>query len=164
MGDVLIDVIVEDDRWVGLQALADSAVPAALGDRGVSGEVVVLGCDDTRIAALNADFRGKSRPTNVLSWPSAERDPGSIPDEEELGDIAISYDTCAREAAEQGKAFDEHVIHLLIHATLHLLGHDHQNEAEASRMETIERNVMASLGLPDPYRDDILHGPCLGPD
>lgn len=120
-----------------------------------------MGCDDTRIAALNADFRGKPKPTNVLSWPSEERGaemPGAVPlapdpDEPEIGDIAIAWDTCHREAAEQGKFFDTHVIHLLAHATLHLLGYDHETDQDAMRMESLEVEILAALGLPDPYAD-----------
>ena len=152
-----VDVIVEDPRWTGLEALARRAVGAALAPLGeVEGlSVAVLGCDDARIAALNAEFRGKARPTNVLSWPSEERVPGEAPADPELGDVAIAYDTCAREAADQGKPFDAHVTHLLVHATLHLLGHDHEDEAEAGRMEAAERRILAGLGVPDPYADDV---------
>ena len=148
-----VDVIVEDARWSDLERLAEVAVAAALSGAGLAGdhEVAVLGCDDARIAALNADFRGKPVPTNVLSWPSEERDPDTAPGDPELGDIAIAYDTCAREAAEQGKPFDAHVIHLLIHATLHLLGHDHEEDGEAARMEALETGIVTGLGFPDPY-------------
>lgn len=161
-----VDVILEDDRWSDLQRLADIAIPAALtgADVGEGWEVAVLGCDDARIAALNTDFRGKEKPTNVLSWPSDERaaeeegDRPQAPDpsDPELGDIAISYDTCAREAAAQGKDFDAHVIHLLVHATLHLLGYDHETDGDASLMEGLEVRIVTGLGLPDPYSDDIL--------
>src|SRR5699024_7548629 len=116
------DVVIEDERWeaAGLDALAARAVGASLEwlERSHAA-VVVMGCDDARIAALNADFRGKPRPTNVLSWPSVEhapRTPGAIPmppETDELGDIAIAYETCAAEAAAQGKPFGDHVTHLL---------------------------------------------------
>jgi probable rRNA maturation factor len=148
----VVDVVVEDDRWVDLDRLAQVAVPAALG--ALDGcEVVVLGCDDARIAALNAEFRGKARPTNVLSWPSEERRPDVPPADPELGDIAIAFETCAREAADQGKPFDAHVTHLLIHAVLHLLGFDHEDDGDAARMEAEERRIVEGLGFPDPYGD-----------
>lgn len=155
--DFTVDVVVEDPGWHDLERLAAIAVPAALTGAGVTGEreVVVMGCGDARIAALNAQFREKSVPTNVLSWPSAERDPDAAPEEIALGDIAIARETCAREAREQGKPFDAHVVHLLIHATLHLLGHDHGTEADATRMETLETQILAGLGFPDPYASDI---------
>lgn len=147
------DVIVEDARWVDLERLAQIAIPAALRGSDLTGdfEVAVMGCDDMRIAALNADFRGKSVPTNVLSWPSEVRAPGDVPIDPELGDIAIAFETCTREAAEQSKPFDAHIIHLLVHATLHLLGHDHQTDAEAAGMEALEVKILAGLGFPDPY-------------
>lgn len=155
--DVTADVMIEDAGWHDLERLATIAVPAALRGAGVSGarEVVILGCDDARIAKLNAEFRAKAVATNVLSWPSAARDPDRVPEEAELGDIAIAFQTCEREAIAQCKAFDVHVIHLIVHATLHLLGHDHVEEAEAARMEALESRIMAGLGFPDPYLSDI---------
>ncbi|MEM7711108.1 MAG: rRNA maturation RNase YbeY [Pseudomonadota bacterium] len=148
----VIDVMIEDTRWSDLERLALLAVPAAL--EGLTGcEVAVLGCDDARIAALNGDFRGKSTPTNVLSWPSEARHPDTAPTDPDLGDIAISYDTCRREAAAQGKTVEAHAIHLLVHSTLHLLGHDHETDPEAERMEAEERRIVTALGFPDPYMD-----------
>ena len=148
-----VDLIIEDSRWkvTDLQTIADTAVTATLAHLNITADIAILACDDTRIAALNADFRGKPVPTNVLSWPSGDRMPGKVPDDTELGDIAIAFDTCRQEAAEQDKPFEAHVIHLLIHATLHLLGHDHQTDAEAARMEALEVKILAGLGFPDPY-------------
>jgi probable rRNA maturation factor len=152
---MLTDTICEDPRWqdAGLPALAEHAAGETLRILGLDPgyEIAVLGCDDARIAALNADFRGKPSPTNVLSWPAEETTPDTPPAGPELGDIAIAWETCAREAAAQGKPFEAHVLHLLVHGTLHLLGHDHVAEAEAQRMEDLERAVLAALGLPDPY-------------
>ena len=126
-------------------------------------EVSLLACDDARISVLNADFRGKPSATNVLSWPAddlaAESD-GGTPERpeaglegmpEELGDIAIAFETCTREAQEQGKAFSEHVTHLLVHGCLHLLGYDHIREQDAALMEGLEVEILATLGLADPY-------------
>lgn len=162
-GDSGADVVIEDERWcsAGLEALAESAVAATLEwlDRAAS-MVVVMGCDDARIAALNADFRGKPRPTNVLSWPAVEHVPHApgampeIPDLPELGDIAIAYDTCAAEAEAQGKTFADHVSHLLVHATLHLAGFDHEDPLDAETMEQAERSILQALGISDPYCDD----------
>ena len=159
--EISVDCVIEDDRWqaAGLEDLAAVAVTAALDHHRLGGEVVVMGCDDTRIAALNADFRGKPRATNVLSWPSVEHlphDPGAVPempDEDELGDIAIAFDTCKAEAEAQGKPFDHHVQHLLVHATLHLLGYDHLNDPDAELMEATERAILTRLGIPDPYQE-----------
>nr|WP_237693267.1 rRNA maturation RNase YbeY [Octadecabacter algicola] len=143
--------------------LAEQAVAAALSGVRLDPapfEVSILACDDARIAALNEDFRQKGSATNVLSWPSDERaaendgempDPPSLPMDAELGDIAISYDTCAREAAEAGKPFEHHVIHLLVHGTLHLLGFDHIRDGDATLMEGLETEILGKLDIPDPY-------------
>ncbi|MCF3974627.1 rRNA maturation RNase YbeY [Paracoccus salsus] len=161
--EITADCVIEDDRWdeAGLEGLAAGAVSAALRWHGIAGDVVVMGCDDKRIAALNADFRGKPQATNVLSWPSVEhapRDPGARPlppDTDELGDIAIAYDTCLAEARGQQKPFADHVTHLLVHATLHLLGYDHLNDADAETMEAAERSILQSLDIPDPYHEKV---------
>lgn len=160
---VNVDVLVEDPRWSMLDRLASPAVSAALAGAGLSGqyEVAILGCTDDRIATLNADFRGKPRPTNVLSWPSEERGaevPGGeplTPEAAELGDIAIAFETCAREAEQQNKPFEAHVTHLIVHGVLHLLGYDHEIEADADRMEALEKRILSELGLPDPYAVDV---------
>lgn len=164
----LVDTVIEDPRWqaLGLEGLADRAARAVLADLGMGSEgfsLCVMGCDDARIATLNADFRGKPRPTNVLSWPSEERAaefvgeapeapaPGEADDPTHLGDIAIAYETCAREAAEQEKTLPDHVIHLLVHGLLHLLGYDHIEDEDAALMEGIETRILATLGIADPY-------------
>ncbi|WP_296479354.1 rRNA maturation RNase YbeY [Roseinatronobacter sp.] len=165
---VLVDVVIEDPRWQQdrLQALADAAADATLHHLGhdpAGFEVVLLACDDTRIAALNAGFRDKSQPTNVLSWPewdlSAEvegdvphpPEAGSHDDPEPLGNIALSYDTCVREAVEQGKDFDNHLRHLIVHSVLHLLGYDHIRDKDAALMEETEVLILAQIGVSDPY-------------
>ena len=156
----IVDIVLEDDRWedAGLPAMAERAA-RAVGDWLELDEfqVVVLGCDDKRIAELNAEFRGKPKPTNVLSWPAIEfgpRLPGEhpeLPEIEELGDVAISYDTCLREARAQKKPFADHTTHLLVHAILHLAGYDHIDDQDADTMEDSERAILSRLGIPDPY-------------
>lgn len=161
---MLTDVGIEDDRWakLGLELLAESAATATMTHLGLDTaryEIAILACNDMRIADLNADFRGKPQPTNVLSWPSEER--GAVidgnaprlpnPAEPELGDIAIAYDTCAREAQEAGKLMQDHVTHLIVHGTLHLLGYDHERDADATLMEGLETQILGKMGLPDPY-------------
>ncbi|SFN68938.1 probable rRNA maturation factor [Roseovarius lutimaris] len=162
---MLTEVMIEDDRWQAaqLEALAERAAKATLAHLGLDPgafEIGVLGCDDARIAVLNGDFREKPQPTNVLSWPSDERapeTPGAVPDlpqpgpESELGDIAIAYDTCAAEAHAGNKPLADHVTHLIVHATLHLLGYDHIRDQDATLMETTEVAILGKLGLPDPY-------------
>lgn len=159
---VTLDILVEDDRWQ-LDTLAARAIDAALIGVGLEPsafEVSVLACDDTRIAALNADFRQKGTATNVLSWPSDERGAfgdgeapvaPALPIDAELGDIAIAYDTCAREAKAGGIPFEHHIIHLLVHATLHLLGYDHVRMGDAALMEGLETEILGKLDIPDPY-------------
>lgn len=161
---VAVDILVEDARWEEeVDGWAERAVTAALAGVGLEPsafEVSVLACDDARIAQLNEDFRQKGQPTNVLSWPSDERGavadgempvPPSLPMDAELGDIAISYDTCAREAAEAGKPFADHVTHLMVHGTLHLLGFDHIRDRDAALMEGLESEILGKLDIPDPY-------------
>ncbi|MGJ8621386.1 MAG: rRNA maturation RNase YbeY [Yoonia sp.] len=159
-----VDCVIEDNRWGDLEDLAQIATDATLARLGLEPsvfEISILACDDARIATLNADFRGKAAPTNVLSWPSDERAPaipGEMPSppepgpDSELGDIAIAYDTCAREAAEAGRSLNDHTLHLLIHGTLHLLGFDHERDRDATLMEGLETEILGKLGLPDPYR------------
>ncbi|NKB26406.1 MAG: rRNA maturation RNase YbeY [Rhodobacteraceae bacterium] len=152
-----VDVIIEDPRWdaVALAPLARTAAHAALSDLALDPDacaIALLACDDARIAVLNADFRGKPGATNVLSWPSGPWTPTRLPQDGELGDIALAYDTCAAEAADQGKSLADHVTHLIVHATLHLLGFDHETDAEAAEMEALEVAILARLGLADPYR------------
>ena len=166
----LVDLVVEDDRWDEdtLHALAERAARATLSHLGLSTdgyEIVVLACDDARIATLNADFRGKPQATNVLSWPawdlSAETDggqpeapPAPNPDDPEaLGDIALARDTCLREAVEQGKSTEDHLTHLVVHSVLHLLGYDHIRDKDAALMEETETRILASMGVADPYCD-----------
>lgn len=168
MMEQLADTVIEDPRWegFGLAPRADVAARAAFAELGLDPAgfaFCLMGCDDARIAALNADFRGRPQPTNVLSWPSEDRAPdapGAMPrmpvpgtggDHGELGDIAIAFDTCAREAAEAGRPMEHHVAHLTVHGLLHLLGFDHVDDADAAVMENLERRILARLGIPDPY-------------
>jgi probable rRNA maturation factor len=170
----LVDTLIEDPRWevLDLGDLAERAAQAALAGVGLSSagfEISLLGCEDKRIAELNADFRGKPQPTNVLSWPSDERGaaqdggrplrpkPGRDGMPEELGDIAIAYETCAREAEEQGKTLEDHVLHLLVHGTLHLLGYDHVRDGDAALMEGAETRILASMGIANPYEQGSEH-------
>jgi probable rRNA maturation factor len=158
-----LDILIEDKRWslAGLDPMAQRACDAVFAALGLASEfeVSLMGCDDARICELNGSFRDKPTPTNVLSWPSVERaadrdgDAPDAPDlsDPELGDIAIAYDTCAREAQAQGKPFEDHVTHLIAHGVLHLLGYDHERAQDAALMEGLETQILAKLGIPDPY-------------
>lgn len=163
---MLVETILRDERWgeVGLDGLASRAAKAALLRVGLEPdafEIGLLGCNDDQIAQLNTEFREKPMATNVLSWPSEERCAevaGQVPElpsgDPELGDIAISYETCVREAEAADKPISEHVTHLLVHGVLHLLGYDHIRDEDAMIMEGLEVDILAPLGIADPYRMD----------
>lgn len=156
------DILIEEDRWtaVGLERLCARAGRALVDvlDLSSDHEVSVLAASDDRIAQLNAEFRGKPAPTNVLSWPSidlsAER-PGDTPDLAralpELGDIALSYGVCTTEAQDAGKPLEDHVTHLIVHGLMHLLGFDHLRDKDAALMEGLESRILAALDIADPY-------------
>ncbi len=164
-----LDILVEDDRWTSceLEALAGRAVAETLAFLEVDGEAVevsLLACDDARIVVLNGEFREKPQPTNVLSWPAEDLSADAAGDHPKpakagpdgviaLGDIAIAYDTCAREAAEMGKPIETHVTHLIVHGVLHLLGFDHIDDADAALMQGFETKILGKMGLDDPYRE-----------
>ncbi|QUJ75411.1 rRNA maturation RNase YbeY [Sulfitobacter albidus] len=165
-----LDLLIECPAWAGcdLDALAPRAVAATLRHLDLDldrCEVSLLACDDARIATLNADFRGKPTPTNVLSWPAqplAPPAPGQAPPPPEqgfdgmieLGDIALSHDTCVREARESGLPVKAHLTHLIVHGTLHLLGFDHITDADAALMQGLEVEILGNLGLDDPYNGE----------
>jgi probable rRNA maturation factor len=157
-----IDVRVEGDAWPrriagrAPTALVREAVTAALAaagpDRPV--EVAVLLADDAAVHALNRDWRGRDAPTNVLAFAVHEDGPADFraaPGPLPLGDIVVAGGVCRAEAAAEGKRLADHLRHLAVHGTLHLLGHDHEIAAEAERMEGLERAILATLGVADPY-------------
>ena len=144
-----IEVLVEGEGWDSAppdaQGLALRAASAALAAAGASGSLAILLADDARLAALNTAFRSKSGPTNVLSFP-APANPGGW-----LGDVALAFETCRREAEAQGKRLEHHLQHLVAHGVLHLVGYDHEGDADAAEMEALEVKILAGLGAPDPY-------------
>ncbi|MEN0652923.1 MULTISPECIES: rRNA maturation RNase YbeY [Hyphobacterium] len=145
-----VECVVEDEAWSAagdLEALAAEAIAAAEAELSLSGGkgLCILFTGDGAIAELNAAHRGKSGPTNVLSFPAHDSAEGW------LGDIALASGVCLKEAGERGIAPADHVRHLLIHGFLHLQGYDHQADSEAEEMEAIERRALARLGIADPY-------------
>ncbi len=145
-------VIVEDAAWrnaprdlvPSIKCAVQRSLEAAGADMRLAAQVTVLLTGDDRLRALNRQFRGKDSATNVLSFPAGTK--------ERLGDIAIAYGVVAGEARAQGKDLSHHAIHLAVHGTLHLLGHDHESAAEAKIMEQLEKAILAGLGIADPYR------------
>lgn len=152
-----IDILVEADGWSGPDELlqtARGAVDAALVELDVPGtaacELSLVFSDDAGIKALNAGWRGKDKPTNVLSFPAFPVVPGD-PLPPMLGDIVLAIETISREASLEKKPFEHHLTHLIVHGFLHLLGYDHETDEEAEVMEAMERRVLARLAIPDPY-------------
>jgi probable rRNA maturation factor len=146
----LIDIETEDAAWTAAQAdaeaLARRAAEAVLAYEHLSDRnLTILLTSDLAVQALNVQFRQQDKPTNVLSFPALPNP------EQHLGDVALAYETCAREAVEQKKTLAAHLQHLVAHGVLHLLGYDHMSDAEAQEMEGLERVVLASLGISDPY-------------
>lgn len=150
-----IDISIEAGNWpdeASLTRLVDRAVKAAFAETGVAGrsELSLVFTDDAHIQVLNAGWRGKDKPTNVLSFPAFPFAQGG-PLPPMLGDIVLAAETVADEAALEDKPVENHITHLVIHGLLHLLGHDHETEAEAEAMEAVERAALARLAIPDPY-------------
>lgn len=143
----MIEIEVEAEAWTGalpdVEVVVERAAQAALGT--VEGDIVVLLTDDAAVRELNGRFRDKDRPTNVLSFPAPEN---AFP---HLGDIVLAYGVCATEAEAQGKTLADHLSHLVVHGVLHLLGRDHEDDAEAEEMEAEEREILAQIGVADPY-------------
>ncbi len=153
-----IEIAISGGDWPAepaLEALASRAVAAALGALPPdaprpTGALSLLFTDDEEIRALNAKWRGIDKPTNVLSF----RQPAQIaPNPASLGDIALAAETIRREAALAQKPLEDHIAHLIIHGFFHLLGYDHQVEAEAEAMEQLERTALNRMGIADPYAD-----------
>ncbi|BCH20266.1 endoribonuclease YbeY [Mesorhizobium sp. L-8-10] len=154
---VAIDLLVEAGVWPPegeLERLARRAIDAVLTEAGVSAvqpsELSLVFSDDAGIRELNAGWRGKDKPTNVLSFPAFPVRPGD-PLPPMLGDIVLAAETISREAGLEEKPFEHHLIHLVIHGFLHLVGYDHETEDEAETMEAMERRALARLAIPDPY-------------
>ena len=169
-----IDIVIDSPLWKaqrGVKAVLHQAIAAAASlGRTNGGELAIVLTDDSAVRALNRDWRGKDRATNVLSFPApvpprreragtgaARGRPGKQPSRL-LGDIVIAYQTVAREAQAEDKAFRHHLAHLAVHGFFHLLGHDHMADAEAEVMEALEIAALARLKVPNPYRGPSLPG------
>ncbi len=156
-----LDIIVEAPLWhdVDLSHIATPAVDRIAAHFDLpQAEACLLACNDARIAELNHAFRGKASATNVLSWPSSvpSGPPPAWPEPDafgviQLGDIALAYETCRREAEAAGLPLEAHLAHLIVHAVLHLLGYDHENDGDAALMEALETELLGKMGISDPY-------------
>jgi probable rRNA maturation factor len=146
-----IDIVIEDAAWRkegrGFPVELRRAARTALERTTRAGSLTILLGNDRRLAELNAQFRGRSGPTNVLSFPSADPD--------YLGDVAIAHATAAREAQAEDKSLRDHAIHLAVHGVLHLAGYDHVTARDARVMEPLEVAILATLGIADPYQTRI---------
>ena len=148
-----ITLLIEDPKWRshrGLTARLTKAAQAARRSARLKGAFTVLLANDKKLRALNYGFRGKDKPTNVLSFPAFPFVMGG-PLPPMLGDIVLAAETVGREAALEDKPLENHITHLVIHGLLHLLGYDHETDAEAEEMEAVERRALARLAIPDPY-------------
>ena len=157
----ITEVLVVADCWQtepDAEAVIQRAVAAAAeivdADIGEA-ELAVMLTDDAGIRTLNSNWRGIDKPTNVLSFPALPPTGAGGPDDAPrmLGDIAIAYETTRKEADDEQKPFDHHLSHLAVHGFLHLIGYDHENDGDAETMETLEQEILAQLGIPDPYAD-----------
>ena len=147
--------MVEAGAWPpkrALKSLVGKAVGAVLDEVGAAGgsELSVVFSSDAHIRTLNAGWRGKDKPTNVLSFPAFPVKPGEeLPPM--LGDIVLAFETVEREARDEGKPFEAHLSHLVVHGFLHLLGYDHEEDGEAAAMEGLETAILGRIGIADPY-------------
>ena len=156
----LTEVLVVADCWQtepDAEAVIHRAINAAaeIVDADVGdAELAVMLTDDSGIRTLNNNWRGQDKPTNVLSFPALQPTGKQSADDAPrmLGDIAIAYETTRREADDEQKPFDHHLSHLAVHGFLHLVGYDHEKDDDAEAMESLEQEILAQLGIPDPYR------------
>lgn len=157
----MTEVLVTAECWQSQPEAEDviqRAIAAAAGtiDEDVAGaELAVMLTDDAGIRTLNSNWRSIDKPTNVLSFPALQPTGPAGEDDAPrmLGDIAIAYETTRREADEEQKLFQNHLSHLAVHGFLHLIGYDHENDEDAEEMETLEQQILAQLGIPDPYAE-----------
>lgn len=159
--DIDLDLLVELPDWSFLarpEDIAHRAAEAALRVAGLTGPIAitVLMTDDAAMADLNRAWRGKDRPTNVLSFPAAPLPGAPAAMARPMGDIVLASGVVAAEARAQGKTLENHVSHLIVHGVLHLAGHEHETDEAAAAMQSLEIKALAGLGIADPYeRDEV---------
>lgn len=156
--DIQPEVNVLCADWPDISDITESVIEALNENlvfhdySGRTTEISIVLADNAFIQNLNKTYRGKDKPTNVLSFP---QDPGSDDKVSNLGDVVLAYETVKKEAAGQKKSFENHVTHLLVHGILHLLAYDHEDDTEAEEMESLEIRVLESLGIKNPYEDIV---------
>jgi probable rRNA maturation factor len=149
---ITAEVAIASPAWREALPNAEALIQDTAGAVDAEGEAAVLLTDDAEIRDLNARFRGKDTATNVLSFPAGPNHWGR------LGDVALAYGVCEREARDQGKPLADHLRHLVVHGLLHLLGYDHEDEGEGDEMEALERLILSRMGVPDPYGPEFSSG------
>lgn len=151
MPNLTYDIVRESELWPTDHSLKKimGRVSAILQDH-AKGHIDYVFSDDEMIQILNREWRGKDKPTNVLSFPDGDEGENGVI---HLGDVIVAHETLTQEAVEQGITFDDHLTHLLLHGSLHLLGYDHENDEDAKTMETLEIKLLAELGIKNPYQD-----------
>lgn len=162
MTPVTADIVIESEFWTAeprAEATVAAAISAAAAHSTRGGEVSILLSDDSAVRDINRQFRGLDKPTNVLSFPAADT-PAT---QGTLGDIVIAYETLRRECEAEDRKFLHHLAHLTVHGFLHLIGYDHETDAQADEMEALETRIMMSMNMPDPWYDahparDLQHG------
>ncbi len=150
-----IDVLIQSPKWkaepraaaIVRKAIRNAAIAAST----PRAELAIVLTNDSAIHALNRDWRGQDKPTNVLSFPAASPRGRKRAPAGSLGDVVIAYETTAREAKAERKPLKHHLAHLAVHGFLHLAGYDHEKDRDAKRMESLEVEILAGLGVPDPY-------------
>jgi len=171
MTAVTADIVIESDLWAA-QPDAETTVAAAISAAATlvkdlhstrGGEVSILLSDDSAVRDINRQFRGLDKPTNVLSFPAADTPATQGQLGNHLGDIVIAYETLQRECESEDRLFLHHLAHLTVHGFLHLIGYDHETDAQADEMEALETRIMIAMNMPDPWRDtlpalDLQHG------
>lgn len=159
MSKAIIDISVEYDKWYEIDCedminqATSIALEHAMGPQADQYEISVVMHSDEGIQKLNRDYRAKNKPTNVLSFPQFDGEMPVLPENSclALGDIILAYETIEREAKEQDKNFMDHLAHLTVHGTLHLMGYDHENDSEAEIMESLEVKILSLMDIENPY-------------
>lgn len=166
MTPVTADIVTESELWAAeprAEATVAAAISAAAAHSTRGGEVSILLSDDSAVRDINRQFRGIDKPTNVLSFPAADTPATQGQLGSHLGDIVIAYETLRRECEDEDHQFLHHLAHLTVHGFLHLIGYDHETDAQADEMEALESRIMTAMNMPDPWHDaraarDLQHG------